>query len=200
MRRPPSRRPPCRRKSSSRACSMVMSAAKSCCWSSGADSAVSIPLILASRSLWTRIASMLPKRRGAPRGSRRVHRTHCPGLRAQARIPEVATRGRSGSRRLRRPPESRRARSRAVGARTRAAVLRRAGPLSRFAIEYEELDGRRRHEDVEVLTVHYRGAHGAAAARSGFTAYRGFSARVGGRGGGGRSGGRSGGLAEEVLR
>jgi len=67
-------------------------------------------------------------------------------------------------------------------------------------IEYEELDGRRRHEDVEVLTVHYRGAHGAAAARSGFTAYRGFSARIGGRGGGGRSGGRSGGLAEEVLR
>jgi hypothetical protein len=31
-------------------------------------------------------------------------------------------------------------------------------------IEYEELDGRVRHEDVEVLTVHYRGAHGAAAA------------------------------------
>jgi hypothetical protein len=68
-------------------------------------------------------------------------------------------------------------------------------------IEYEELDGRRRHEDVEVLTIHYRGAHGAAAARSGFTAYRGFSIRVGGRsGGGGRGGGRSGGLAEELLR
>ena len=56
-------------------------------------------------------------------------------------------------------------------------------------IEYE-LDGRHGHEDVEVLTIHYRGAHGAAAARSGFTAYRGFSARItahsGGRGGGGR--------------
>ena len=67
-------------------------------------------------------------------------------------------------------------------------------------IEYEELDGRRRHEDVEVLTIHYRGAHGAAAARSGFSAYRGFSIRVGGRSGGGRGGGRRGGLAEELLR
>jgi DNA-binding MarR family transcriptional regulator len=67
-------------------------------------------------------------------------------------------------------------------------------------IEYEELDGRRRHEDVEVLTIHYRGAHGGAAARSGFTAYRGFSARIGGRSsGGGRSGGLGGGLAEELL-
>jgi hypothetical protein len=55
-------------------------------------------------------------------------------------------------------------------------------------IEYE-LDGRHDHEDVEVLTIHYRGAHGAAAARSGFTAYRGFSARItahsGARGGAG---------------
>jgi DNA-binding MarR family transcriptional regulator len=67
-------------------------------------------------------------------------------------------------------------------------------------IEYEEPDGRWGHQDVEVLTVHYRGAHAAAAARSGFTAYRGFSARIGGRsGGGGRGGGRNGGLAEELL-
>jgi hypothetical protein len=67
-------------------------------------------------------------------------------------------------------------------------------------IEYEEIDGRRCHEDVEVLTIHYRGSHGAAAARSGFTAYRGFSVRIGGRGSGGRGGGRSGGLAEELFR
>ena len=39
-------------------------------------------------------------------------------------------------------------------------------------IEYE-LEGRSGHEDVEVLTITIRGAHGAAAARSGFTAYRG---------------------------
>jgi hypothetical protein len=66
-------------------------------------------------------------------------------------------------------------------------------------IEYEEIDGRRDHEDVEVLTVHYRGAHGAAAARSGFSCYRGSSARIGGRGGGSRGGGWHGGLAEELL-
>ena len=62
-------------------------------------------------------------------------------------------------------------------------------------IEYEEIDGRRHREDVEVVTVHYRGAHGAAVARSGFSCYGGSSARIGGRGGGGR---RNGGLAEEL--
>ena len=67
-------------------------------------------------------------------------------------------------------------------------------------IEYEEIDGRRDHEDVEVTTIHYRGAHGAAAARSGFSCYGGSSARISGRGGGGgRVGGRTGaGLAEEL--
>ena len=47
-------------------------------------------------------------------------------------------------------------------------------------IEYEEVDGRREHEDIEVLTVHYRGAHGSAAARSGFSCYGGVTARTGG--------------------
>jgi hypothetical protein len=65
-------------------------------------------------------------------------------------------------------------------------------------IEYEEVDGRRLQEDVEVLTIHYRGGHAAAAARSGFTAYRGFSARLGGRSGGGRGRGGAG-FAEEML-
>jgi len=51
-------------------------------------------------------------------------------------------------------------------------------------IEYEWPDGRRDIEDVEVLTLHYRGAHAAAKGQSGFTCYRG--------GGGGRVGGRSG--------
>src|SRR5882762_5060643 len=51
-----------------------------------------------------------------------------------------------------------------------------------FRIEYE-LDRRDRHEDVEVVTEHYRGAHAASVARAGFRCY--------GRGGGsGRSGGR----------
>jgi DNA-binding MarR family transcriptional regulator len=68
-------------------------------------------------------------------------------------------------------------------------------------IEYLEIDGRRDHEDVEVLTIHYRGAHGTAAARSGFTSYGGSSARIGGGNGGRRrGGGRNGGLAEEFLK
>jgi hypothetical protein len=66
-------------------------------------------------------------------------------------------------------------------------------------IEYEDRNGRSDHVDVEVTTLHYRGAHGGAAARSGFSSYRGVSVRLGG-GGGGRGGGRSGaGLAEEIL-
>lgn len=51
-----------------------------------------------------------------------------------------------------------------------------------FRLEYE-LHGRERHEDIEVVTEHYRGGHAASVARAGFTCY--------GRGGGsGRSGGR----------
>jgi hypothetical protein len=64
-------------------------------------------------------------------------------------------------------------------------------------IEYEDIGGRRDHEDVEVVTLHYRGAHGAAVARSGFSCYGGSSVRISGRSGGGR---RHGGLAEELLR
>ncbi|MBY0495715.1 MAG: hypothetical protein K2Y23_16015 [Cyanobacteria bacterium] len=46
-------------------------------------------------------------------------------------------------------------------------------------IEYE-LDGRLDHVDVEVITQHYRGAHAASVARSGFKGFRGSSTRVGG--------------------
>jgi hypothetical protein len=67
-------------------------------------------------------------------------------------------------------------------------------------IEFREADGRWDHVDVEVTTMHYRGAHGANAARSGFSCYRGSSSRVGGRGGGGgRGSAHRGGLAEEFL-
>jgi hypothetical protein len=65
-------------------------------------------------------------------------------------------------------------------------------------IEYQDVDGRHEHEDVEVVTIHYRGAHGAAAARSGFACYGGSSARIGGGGGGRRGGGRQRGFAEEL--
>ena len=65
-------------------------------------------------------------------------------------------------------------------------------------IEYE-LDGRDDHRDVEVTTEHYRGAHGASVAKSGFSCYRGRSGRIGGGGGGSRGGGgKNGGLAEEL--
>ena len=66
-------------------------------------------------------------------------------------------------------------------------------------IEYEDRDGRSRHEDIEVLTAHYRGAHARAAAKSGFTCYRVVGGLVGGRGGGG---GRTAHprIAEEFLR
>jgi DNA-binding MarR family transcriptional regulator len=68
-------------------------------------------------------------------------------------------------------------------------------------IEYQEPDGRWDHDDIEVTTEHYRGAHAASVARSGFSCYGGSSLRIGGRSGGGRGGGgRHGGLAGEFWR
>jgi hypothetical protein len=51
-----------------------------------------------------------------------------------------------------------------------------------YRIEYD-VDGRERHEDVELFTPHYRGAHAASRAQTGFRIYV-----VGSRGGRGRSG------------
>jgi DNA-binding MarR family transcriptional regulator len=67
-------------------------------------------------------------------------------------------------------------------------------------LEYEERDGTRAVEDLEVVTPHYRGAHAAAKVRAGFTRYRAVGARIGGAGGG-RGGGRGPNprLAEEML-
>lgn len=59
-------------------------------------------------------------------------------------------------------------------------------------IEFHDADGRWDHLDVEVVTVHYRGAHGAAAARAGFRCVGGSSARAGSRA-------QPDGLAEEIL-
>jgi hypothetical protein len=68
-------------------------------------------------------------------------------------------------------------------------------------IEYQEQDGRWEHDDIEVTTEHYRGAHAASVATSGFSCYGGSSLRISGRSGGGRGGAaRSGGLAEELWR
>jgi hypothetical protein len=44
-------------------------------------------------------------------------------------------------------------------------------------------EGREHHQDVELFTEHYRGAHAASHAHTGFRIYA-----VGSRGGGGRSG------------
>ena len=51
-----------------------------------------------------------------------------------------------------------------------------------FRIEYE-VDGHDRHEDVEVMSEHYRGAYAAAKGQAGFTCYVGRSARGGGSSG-----------------
>ena len=51
-----------------------------------------------------------------------------------------------------------------------------------YRIEYE-VDGRELHQDVELFTEHYRGAHAASHIQAGFRIYI-----VGSRGGGGRSG------------
>ena len=65
-------------------------------------------------------------------------------------------------------------------------------------IEYEDRDGRSRHEDLEVVTGHYRGAHAGSVAKSGFTCYLSIGGSVGGRGGGGRTANPR--IAEELIR
>ncbi len=66
-------------------------------------------------------------------------------------------------------------------------------------LEYEDADRQVRHEDIEVVTEHYRGAHAAGAVRSGFRTYGiGLTVRTSGRsGGGGRPPNPR--LAEELL-
>ena len=59
-----------------------------------------------------------------------------------------------------------------------------------YRIEYE-VDGRELYQDVELFTPHYRGAHAASRARTGFRIYF-----VASRGGGGRSGPRPRGMEE----
>jgi hypothetical protein len=67
-------------------------------------------------------------------------------------------------------------------------------------IEYEDRDGLSRHEDLEIVTGHYRGAHAGVVARSGFSCYRAMGGLVGGCASTGRRGGsRHPRLAEEPL-
>lgn len=67
-------------------------------------------------------------------------------------------------------------------------------------LEYEDREGRRAVENIEVVTPHYRGAHAAGKVRAGFTCYRAVGARLGGLRTTGRSGrGVNPRLAEELL-
>nr|MDQ3349125.1 hypothetical protein [Acidobacteriota bacterium] len=59
-------------------------------------------------------------------------------------------------------------------------------------IEYEDRDGHLRTLDIEVETLHYRGAHAASKALSGFSRHSAGTARVGGARGYGGGGGRRG--------
>jgi hypothetical protein len=59
-----------------------------------------------------------------------------------------------------------------------------------YRIEYE-VDGREFHQDVELFTPHYRGAHAASRGKTGFRIYF-----VASRGRGGRSGPRPRGMEE----
>ena len=68
-------------------------------------------------------------------------------------------------------------------------------------VEYEHADGRFDVQDLEVVTPHYRGAHAAAKARSGFSAHRATGARLTARHQGGRGGrGPDPRVAEELVR
>jgi hypothetical protein len=66
-------------------------------------------------------------------------------------------------------------------------------------IEYDDRDGRRQVEDLEIVTPHYRGAHAAAKARSGFSPYRSGGLRLSTRTRGGRGRPFDPRLAEDLL-
>jgi len=66
-------------------------------------------------------------------------------------------------------------------------------------IEYRDRDGSEDHQDIEVVTPHYRGAHAASVARSGFSCYGGWSLRITAHGGSRGGGGRRRGPMEELL-
>ena len=85
-----------------------------------------------------------------------------------------------------------------MGPRARPALFRCEVHFPDARIEYQEADGRWDHEDVEVVTAHYRGAHGASVGAVGLLLLSRIESAHGGRSGGGE--GRSGGLAEEMWR
>jgi DNA-binding MarR family transcriptional regulator len=80
-------------------------------------------------------------------------------------------------------------------------VIRGSVRFPDMRIEYECLDGTRGHEDVEIVTGNYRGAHAWSTKAAGFKCHGYSSARVGGRSSSNRGGRyRDSRLAEEMWR
>jgi hypothetical protein len=80
-------------------------------------------------------------------------------------------------------------------------VIRGSVRFPDMRIEYECLDGTRGHEDIEIVTGNYRGAHASATRAAGFKCHGYSSARVGGRSSSNRSGRlRDPRLAEEMWQ
>jgi hypothetical protein len=80
-------------------------------------------------------------------------------------------------------------------------VIRGSVRFPDVRIEYECLDGTRGHEDVEIVTGNYRGAHASSTKAAGFKCHGYSSARVGGRSSSNRGGRlRDPRLAEEMWR
>ncbi|HYU79087.1 MAG TPA: TonB-dependent receptor [Vicinamibacterales bacterium] len=142
--------------------------------SSGFRSFADFLLGLPDATQRVRARSRAPQRTGRPGRTRRL------GLRAEARVSAVPVGTQSWTRRQRRLARSRRFGDPGMGPRSRPAVLRRARAVPGARIEYVDVDGRLDHVDIEVVTLHYRGAHGAAASQSGFSTFRGSTARTGG--------------------
>jgi hypothetical protein len=66
-------------------------------------------------------------------------------------------------------------------------------------IEYEDRNGRLRTLDLEVETLHYRGAHAASKATSGFSRHSAGTARVVGARGSGGGGSRRGSIGIRIV-
>jgi hypothetical protein len=80
-------------------------------------------------------------------------------------------------------------------------VIRGSVRFPDMRIEYECLDGTRGHEDIEIVTGNYRGAHASATRAAGFKCHGYSSARVGGRSSSNRGGRlRDARLAEEMWQ
>ena len=80
-------------------------------------------------------------------------------------------------------------------------VIRGSVRFPDMRVEYECLDGTRGHEDVEIVTGNYRGAHASSTKAAGFKCHGYSSARVGGRSSSNRSGRyRDPRFAEEMWR